>query len=106
LAGPQVAIKRFLKIGRPGYRVTKQQDPLTRQYSLLFQIDYPEVAESVKPHHRFMAAYEQKHEAPDRSWQYLLFAAEPYETICFKIPSLPIDRSERGFWTHWNLETK
>lgn len=32
-----------------------------------------------------MAAYEQKVEPPDRKWQYLLFAAEPYETIAFKV---------------------
>ena len=24
-------------------------------------------------------------EPPDRKWQYLLFAAEPYETIAFKV---------------------
>lgn len=55
------------------------------QQSLLFQIDYPEVAENVAPRHRFMSAYEQKIEPPDRRWQYLLFAAEPYETIGFKV---------------------
>ena len=32
-----------------------------------------------------MSAYEQRIEPPDRSWQYLLFAAEPYETISFKV---------------------
>lgn len=32
-----------------------------------------------------MSAYEQKVEPPDRKWQYLLFAAEPYETISFKV---------------------
>lgn len=37
------------------------------------------------PRHRFMSAYEQKIEPPDRKWQYLLFAAEPYETISFKV---------------------
>jgi splicing factor 3A subunit 2 len=31
-----------------------------------------------------MSAYEQRMEPPDRQWQYLLFAAEPYETIAFK----------------------
>ena len=32
-----------------------------------------------------MSAYEQRIEPPDKSWQYLLFAAEPYETIAFKV---------------------
>ena len=49
------------------------------------QIDYPEIVEGSVPRHRFMAAYEQKVEPPDRKWQYLMFAVEPYETIAFKV---------------------
>jgi len=45
-------------------------------------------------------------EPPDRKWQYLLFAAEPYETIAFKVPSREVDKSETRFWSHWNKETK
>ncbi len=52
------------------------------------QIDYPEIAEGVVPRHRFMSAYEQRVEPPDKKWQYLLFAAEPYETISFKVRDL------------------
>lgn len=103
---PRVDIKKFVKIGRPGYRVMKQRDPETGQQSLLFQIDYPEVSEGVIPRHRFMSAYEQKMEPPDRKWQYLLFAAEPYETIAFKVPSREVDKSEGKFWTLWNRETE
>lgn len=85
LAQPRVDIKKFIKIGRPGYKVTKQRDPNTQQNSLLFQVDYPEIADDVAPRHRFMSAFEQKLEAPDKAWQYLLVAAEPYETISFKV---------------------
>jgi splicing factor 3A subunit 2 len=99
-------IKKFVKIGRPGYKVTKQCDPNTKQQSLLFQIDYPEINESLTPRHRFMSAYEQRIEPPDKKWQYLLFAAEPYETIAFKVPSREIDKSDDQFWTHWNNESK
>ncbi|XP_051990051.1 splicing factor 3A subunit 2-like [Xyrauchen texanus] len=102
----KVEVKKFVKIGRPGYKVTKQRDPESGQQSLLFQIDYPEVAEGIGPRHRFMSAYEQRIEPPDRRWQYLLFAAEPYETISFKVPSREIDKGETRFWTHWNRETK
>lgn len=101
-----VDIKKFVKIGRPGYRVTKQRDPENQQQSLLYEVDYPEIAEGVVPRHRFMSAYEQKVEPPDRKWQYLLFAAEPYETIAFKVPSREVDKSEGRFWSHWNKETK
>ena len=92
-----------------------------------FQI---EIAEGVGPRHRFMSAYEQRVEPPDRRWQYLLFAAEPYETISFKvntlhcilhififiqlnkyaiktqIPSREVDKSEGKFWTHWNKDAR
>lgn len=103
---PNVDIRKFVKIGRPGYKVTKQRDPETKQQSLLFQIDYPEITENVSPRHRFMSAYEQRIEPPDKKWQYLLFAAEPYETIAFKVPSREIDKADDKFWTHWNNESK
>eukprot|EP01052_Picozoa_sp_SAG31_P081914 SAG31_NODE_41883_length_274_cov_0.588571_1_plen_48_part_01 len=48
-----------------------------------------------------MSAYEQRVEAPDKQWQYLLFAAEPYETISFKVPNREIDKEEGKFFTHW-----
>jgi len=57
----------------------------------MLQIDYPEIVDGIMPRHRFMAAYEQKVEPPDRRWQYLLFAAEPYETIAFKVNSYGTD---------------
>eukprot|EP00058_Branchiostoma_floridae_P007140 XP_002592628.1 hypothetical protein BRAFLDRAFT_85076 [Branchiostoma floridae] len=105
-ARDRVETKKFVKIGRPGYKVTKQRDPETGQQSLLYQIDYPEVVEAISPRHRFMSAYEQRVEPPDRRWQYLIFAAEPYENIAFKIPSREVDKSEGKFWTQWNRETK
>merc|ERR1711878_22841 len=78
---PRVDIKKFVKIGRPGYRVTKQRDPESGQQSLMFEIDYPEIAEGVVPRHRFMSAYEQKIEPPDRKWQVLLIMEQRYERI-------------------------
>lgn len=100
----RVDVRKFVKIGRPGYRVTKQFDPEAQQQSLLFQVDYPEVGDGVIPRHRFMSAYEQKIEPPDRRWQYVLFAAEPYETIAFKVPSREVEKSDGKFWTYWNKE--
>lgn len=102
----RIDVKKFVKIGRPGYRITKQLDPANNQQSLLFQIDYPEIADNIMPRHRFMSAYEQKIEPPDRHWQYVLFAAEPYETIAFKVPSREVDKSEGKFWTLWNKDSK
>ncbi len=62
--------------------------------------------DNLTPRHRFMSAYEQRIEPPDKKFQYLLFAAEPYETIAFKVPSREIDKTDNKFWTHWNSEAK
>ena len=102
----KVGVKDFIRIGTPGYKVTKEQDRETGQHGLLYQIDYPEIAEGVVPFHRFMSAYEQRIEPPDSRFQYVLFAAEPYETIAFKIPSKEIDSEAETFWTWWNKDAK
>lgn len=34
----KVETKKFVKIGRPGYKVTKERDPVSGQQALLFQI--------------------------------------------------------------------
>eukprot|EP01017_Pseudomicrothorax_dubius_P028978 TRINITY_DN348_c0_g1_i6.p1 TRINITY_DN348_c0_g1~~TRINITY_DN348_c0_g1_i6.p1 ORF type:complete len:241 (+),score=55.87 TRINITY_DN348_c0_g1_i6:102-725(+) len=86
--------KKLIKIGRPGYKVIKQKDPETGQKALFFEIEYAEIDQNSKPRYRIMSAYEQKVEAPDKRFQYLLFAADPYETISFKIPNMDIDRTE------------
>ena len=87
------------------------QNEIEMNYKLWYclapwQVDYPEIVDGVQPRHRFMSAYEQHVEPPDKSWQYLLFAAEPYETISFKVPSREIDKSDGKFFTDWNKETK
>uniref|UniRef100_A0A453IFY3 Matrin-type domain-containing protein n=1 Tax=Aegilops tauschii subsp. strangulata TaxID=200361 RepID=A0A453IFY3_AEGTS len=56
----KLAPRKSVKIGRPGYTVTKQYDPDTKQHSFLFEIEYPEIEDNSKPRHRFMASYEQR----------------------------------------------
>lgn len=101
-----VTLKKSVKIGRPGYRVTKQYDPDTKQRSLLFQIEYPEIEDNVKPRHRFMSSYEQRVQPFNKGYQYLLFAADPYEIISFKVPSTEIDKSTPKFFSHWDPDLK
>mmetsp|Transcript_8323 Transcript_8323/g.13635 ORF Transcript_8323/g.13635 Transcript_8323/m.13635 type:complete len:299 (+) Transcript_8323:70-966(+) len=101
-----VPTRRTIKIGRPGYKVTKSRDVETKQRSLLFEVDCPEVEEGAQPRHRFMSAYEQKVEAPDKAYQYLLVACEPYETVAFKIPNQPLDKGEGRFFTNWDANNK
>eukprot|EP01066_Platyproteum_vivax_P011072 Platyproteum_vivax@DN5011_c0_g1_i1.p1 len=101
-APKKTAVKHTVKIGRPGYRVTKQRDPESLQRALMFEIEYPEIENNFKPRHRFMSAYEQRVETPDSKFQYLLFAAEPYETIAFKVPNMEIDRTDGKVFQNWD----
>ena len=99
--------KNVVKIGRPGYQITKTRDPITRQQGLLFQLQYPEIAQNVTPRVRFMSAYEQKVEdPPDKNFQYMLVAAEPYETCAFKLQAREVDRREDKYWTWFDQDTK
>eukprot|EP00002_Diphylleia_rotans_P034750 TRINITY_DN7496_c0_g1_i1.p1 TRINITY_DN7496_c0_g1~~TRINITY_DN7496_c0_g1_i1.p1 ORF type:complete len:233 (+),score=55.09 TRINITY_DN7496_c0_g1_i1:50-748(+) len=94
------------RIGKPGYRVIKQYDPESKQNCLLFRIEYPEISEGIQPRHRIVNPYEQNVEPANPNYQYVVFAADPYETIAFKIPKRKIDSSEGKFYTDWDLLTK
>lgn len=101
-----VQVKKTVKIGRPGYKITKIRDPVSKQVGLFFQIQYPEIGTDVKPRYRFMSAFEQKIEDPDKAYQYLLIAAEPYETCGFKLEAAEIDQSPGKFWAYFDRDTK
>jgi splicing factor 3A subunit 2 len=104
---PDVKVKKnFMKIGRPGYKVTKIQDPVTRQLGLFAQLQFDQISRGVKPRHRFMSAWEQKVEKAQSGHQYLTIAAEPYETVAFKVQDWEVDTPERKFYTHWDPDTK
>ena len=109
LAGPgmgSVPLKTVIRIGRPGYKVMKIRDPLTARLGLLFQIMYPHIGKENVPRHRFMSTYEQTLEPPDRNFQYLVVAADPYELIAFKIQAKPLDENEDAFWSYWDDDSK
>ncbi|TRX88813.1 hypothetical protein FHL15_010272 [Xylaria flabelliformis] len=104
-----VVRKNIVKIGRPGYRITKVRDQVTRQQGLLFQLQYPEIVGngSVVPKVRFMSAFEQRvDDPPDKAYQYMLVAAEPYETCGFKLQAREIDRTGDRYWTWWDADLK
>jgi splicing factor 3A subunit 2 len=108
MVGAQVSVrKNMVKIGRPGYKITKNRDPVTRQQGLLFQLQYPEISPDVQPKVRFMSAYEQKvDDPPDKNFQYMLVAAEPYETCGFKLQAREVDRTNDRYFTYWDPDTK
>jgi splicing factor 3A subunit 2 len=98
-----------VKIGRPGYEVSKSRDPETNERCLTFELHYPELddARNRQPRHRFMSAYEQRVETPpDGNYQYLLVACLPYETVSFKIPNEKINKGEGKFVTNWDTDAK
>ena len=53
-----------------------------------------------------MSSFEQHVEKPDNKYQYLLIAAEPYETIGFKIPNIEIDFADGKYFESWEKEHK
>lgn len=102
--------KVFLKIGRPGYRVTKVRDKDTGKEGMMVQVHLPQIKADVIPRRRFMSAWEQKREPPNKAYQYLIVAAEPYETIAFRIPAREIEdeADDAGYWnwSYWDPDTK
>ncbi len=83
--------KHFVKIGKPGYRVTKVRhridydaygnivprgDPTSvtsiAKEGLLVQVHLPHIKEGVMPRKRVMSAWEQKKEQANRTYQYLI----------------------------------
>lgn len=128
-AQSNVQRKIFLKIGRPGYRVTKVRDRDTGKEGMMVQVHLPQIKAGVMPRRRFMSAWEQKREPPNKAYQYLIVrphsfvpddftfnsyilkvAAEPYETIAFRIPAREIEdeTDDAGYWnwSHWDPDTK
>lgn len=135
---PAKKTKSFVKIGRPGYKITKLHEPLLPPFfdddaqqrlraessgrmGLLFQVHLPEIRLGVIPVHRLMSSFEQRLEQADPRWQYLVVAAEPYESIGFRLPSREIDRAplltveavpapvqrpESGTWSFWDADAK
>ena len=105
----QQSSRKTIKIGRPAYQVFKSRDTdrQLNQRCLTFELTYKDIKEDLRPRHRFMSAFEQKVDLPrDKRYQYILFAAEPYETIAFKIPNEPLDRDPGRLITHWDEDDK
>ncbi|PRT53747.1 Pre-mRNA-splicing factor sap62 [Wickerhamiella sorbophila] len=102
-ASAKVQTKSFVKIGRPGYKITKIFDPAANKRGLHLLIKYPQIKSGLQPMHRLMSAYEQQQEPVDGAFQYLVIAAEPYDTIAIKIRAPPIDKS--SLWSNFDQDT-
>ncbi|QPG72779.1 hypothetical protein FOA43_000080 [Brettanomyces nanus] len=98
--------KKFVKIGRPAYKITKIRDPVTAQKGLVFRLQFPKIKLDVKPRYRLMSSFEQSVEKPDSKYQYLIVGGEPYENVAFKISSDSIDLREGRTWDFWDRDIK
>lgn len=93
-------------IGRPGYKLTKQKDSSSNEYSLLIEVNFSEISKDIIPNFRIVSTFEQKVEERDTNFQYIVIAADPYENIGFKVPSKQIDFSEEKHKEIWDENTK
>lgn len=109
-AGSSAVKKAQPKIGRPGYKVSKEcHFKEDNTLGLLFQLQYP--LATTMPTYRLMSAFEQSvdpiesgYDKGSYPWQYIVFAAIPYENVAFKIPSNEIDTKKIG--TLWDPDLK
>lgn len=103
-SAPAVSMFSGAKIGRPGYKIVKIRDPVTKYLGLRVQVHYPTpFAPSLpRPLTRLMSAFEQRQEPPNKLFQYLLIAAPMYETVALKVPAKEINES----WSYWDEDTR
>lgn len=81
-------------IGNPSYTIYKEKNP-SGSLKILFELTYDQIRKNTSPKYRFMSAYEQTIETPpDPNFQFILFAAQPYNTVAFKIPNYPVIENE------------
>lgn len=52
--------------------MTKVRDNATAKEGMMVQIHLPQIKEDVMPMRRFMSAWEQKREPPNKAYQYLI----------------------------------
>eukprot|EP00127_Corallochytrium_limacisporum_P006444 Clim_evm34s227 gene=Clim_evmTU34s227 len=79
-------IRSFKRIGKPQAEVTRLHDATTDQRGFLFQVYFPSIATEVIPQMRIVSAFEAGRQE-DPKWQYVVFAAEPYQSIGFRVPA-------------------
>jgi splicing factor 3A subunit 2 len=90
---PEPTVRKLPKIGDPAFNIYRTQNP-TGSLSILFELTYDQIRKGTTPKYRIMSTFEQKVETPDPKYQFVLFAAHPYNTVAFKIPNMPILEDE------------
>eukprot|EP00768_Dysnectes_brevis_P005800 gnl/Dysnectes_brevis/4344_a5789_702.p1 GENE.gnl/Dysnectes_brevis/4344_a5789_702~~gnl/Dysnectes_brevis/4344_a5789_702.p1 ORF type:complete len:223 (+),score=19.70 gnl/Dysnectes_brevis/4344_a5789_702:90-758(+) len=102
--------RKFLKIGKPAFRLSEVRSPQTSSISIskcgiLFELELPRIREGVDPVWRIVSSFEQRVEAPDPSLQFLVVAAEPYESVAVRMPNRPV-AADPAVHELWDKERK
>ena len=113
---------KYIKIGRPAYRIMKEKDFMSHKRKIKFEIDYPLIKENISPQFRIMSELEvntqkngnnenddinnnineEEKNKIENKYHYVVFAAEPYENIAVKIPNMPLDYNTEKHFSFWD----
>lgn len=63
---------RLVLMNNEGYKIVKIREPVSQRMGLLFTVSLPEIKPGEKPRRRFMSAFEQRREIPNKAFQYLV----------------------------------
>ena len=103
---------KYVKIGRPAYRIGKEKDFMSHKRKIKFEIEYPLIKKDVTPQFRIMSELEvntQKNKGEnieENKYHYVVFAAEPYENIAVRIPNMPLDYNTEKHFSYWDDSKK
>ena len=110
---------KYIKIGRPAYRIMKEKDYMSHKRKIKFEIDYPLIKENITPQFRIMSELEvntqknginendinnseEEKNKYENKYHYVIFSAEPYENIAVRIPNLPLDYNIEKHFSYWD----
>lgn len=123
--------RKWDKIGKPQFKMTKIRDDKTFQLGILVNVKYPHAL--TEPVFRILNYYEltsknqnvsisyhdkygkeldvplYNNKEDSESSQYLVISCEPYENICLVIPGDAIDKTDEisdSYWWYWDKDIK
>ena len=125
---------KYVKIGRPAYKIGKEKDFMSHKRKIKFEIEYPLIKTGLTPQFRIMSELEvnsqqnkkenndeipikpndndnyndnnNKEKKEENKYHYVVFSAEPYENIAVKIPNMPLDYNQEKHFSYWDEPKK
>ena len=114
---------KYIKIGRPAYKITKEKDYMSHKRKIKFEIEYPLIKIGIKPQFRIMSELEintqrnkdieiqnnnnnNLEDKNENKYHFVVFSGEPYENIAVKIPNMPLDYNTEKHFSFWDENKK